>query len=216
MLQKLKFSLLHWVRFSLKNLIPGPASASSKSVDSFRSPVRHFGSMITSGVHQKRAYVTASSYPGLCRIWCCVVVHCSEVKVLMCCTLLCTCSWDLSVGVGYKLQEDGIQSQRFSWLQLSEGSSELLQSKGFRDIVTLRCRNLPYVGQLLVDESGRFTIPSPVCPVLHKLRDGAQARGASRPASKFIDGSPCLAARVREVDGVDRFLPSLWLLFKSR
>jgi len=29
-------------------------------------------------------------------------------------------------------------------------------------------------------------------------RRGTQARGASRPASKFVDGSPCLAARVRE------------------
>ena len=40
---------------------------------------------------------------------------------------------------------------------------------------------------------------SPVCPVLHELRgdricwDGAQARRASRPASKFVDGSPRLA-----------------------
>jgi len=38
------------------------------------------------------------------------------------------------------------------------------------------------------------------------------AGGASRPANKFVDGSPRLAARVREVDGVDSFLPSLLLL----
>jgi len=42
-------------------------------------------------------------------------------------------------GVEYKLQEDGIQSWRFSWLQVSEGSSKLLWPKGFRDIVTVRC-----------------------------------------------------------------------------
>jgi len=57
-----------------------------------------------------------------------------------------------------------------------------------------------------------------VCLLLHELqgdgicRDGAQARGASRPASKFSDCSPCLVARVPVVDGVDSFLPSLLLL----
>ena len=50
-----------------------------------------------------------------------------------------------------------------------------------------------------------------MCPVLSKLRvngvcrDRAQARGASRPASKFVDGSPSLAARVLEVNGIDDF-----------
>jgi len=54
--------------------------------------------------------------------------------------------------------------------------------------------------------------------VLHELRgdgvcqDGALVKGASRPASKFVDGSPRLAARVREVDGIHCFLPSLLLL----
>jgi len=60
--------------------------------------------------------------------------------------------------------------------------------------------------------------------VLHELPgdgewslDGAQARGASRPASKFVDGAPSLAARVREIDGIDNFLPSvLLLLFQPR
>ena len=65
---------------------------------------------------------------------------------------------------------------------------------------------------LLVDEPGGLAVPRPVCPVLHELRgdgvcrEGAQARGASRPASEFVDGSPYLAARVREVDGIDSFL----------
>jgi len=78
--------------------------------------------------------------------------------------------------------------------------------------VTLRCWNLPQVGQLLVDESGGLVVASFVCPILHQLhgngicRDGAHTGGASRPASKFVDGSPCLAAGVREVDGVDSFL----------
>jgi len=30
----------------------------------------------------------------------------------------------------------------------------------------------------------------------------------SRPASEFVDGAPRLAARVREVDGIDSFFPS--------
>ena len=55
-----------------------------------------------------------------------------------------------------------------------------------------------------------------MCLVLHQLRgdgiclDGAHAGGASRSASKFVDGSPRLAARVQEVDGVDSFLTSLF------
>jgi len=126
-------------------------------------------------------------------------------------------------GVEYKLQEDGIQSRRLSWLQVSEGSSKLLRPKGFGDTVTLRCWNLPQIGQLLVDVPGGLALPIPVCPVLHELRrdgirrDGAWAREASRPASKFVGGSPDLAARVREFDGIVSFLPSLLLLlFKSR
>jgi len=47
------------------------------------------------------------------------------------------------LGVEYKLREDGIQSQRLSWLQASEGSRKLLWPKGFRDTVTLKCWNLP-------------------------------------------------------------------------
>ena len=35
---------------------------------------------------------------------------------------------------------------------------------GFRDTMTLRCWNLPLVGQLLVDEPGGLAIPGPVCP----------------------------------------------------
>jgi len=117
----------------------------------------------------------------------------------------------------YELREDGVQSRRFSWLQASEGSSKLLRPKRFRDTVTLRYWNLPQVGQPLVGEREGLAIPGLVCPVLHELRgdgvcrDGAQARGASRPASKFLDGSPCLAARVRDVDGINSFLPSLLL-----
>ena len=59
--------------------------------------------------------------------------------------------------------------------------------------MTLRCWNLPQVGQLLVDEPGGLVVAGLVCPVLHELpgdricRDGAQARGASRPASKFVE-----------------------------
>ena len=114
----------------------------------------------------------------------------------------------------YKLREDGIQSWRLSWLQASEVSNKLLRPKGFRDTVALRCRNLPQVGHLLVDEPGGLAAPGPVCPVLHELRgdgvcrDGAQTRGASRPASKFVDGSPCPAAGVREVDGIPSIAPA--------
>jgi len=116
------------------------------------------------------------------------------------------------------LREDGIQYRRLSWLQASEDSSKLLRPKSFRDTVTLRCWNLPSVRQLLVDQPGGLSIPDLVCPVLHELRgdgvcqDGALVKGASRPASKFVDGSPRSAARVREVDGIESFLPSLLLL----
>ena len=118
----------------------------------------------------------------------------------------------------YELREDGIQSRRLSWLQASEGNGKLLRPKGFGDTVNLRCWNLPYVGQLFVEQPGGLAAAGPVCPVLYELhgdgicRDGALVKEASRPASKFIDGSPRLAARVREVDGVDSFLPSLLLL----
>ena len=121
-------------------------------------------------------------------------------------------------GVEYKLREDGIQSRRLSWIQASEGSCKLFWPEGFGDTVTLRCWNLPQVGQILVDEPDGLAAACLVCPVLHELRgdgicrNGAQARGASRPASKFVDCSPRLAARVREIDGVDSFLPSLLLL----
>jgi len=121
-------------------------------------------------------------------------------------------------GVEYELREDEVQSRRFSWLQTSDSSSKLFRPEGFGDTVTLRCWNLPQVGQLLVDEPGGLAVASLVCPVLHQLRserirhDGAHAGGASRPASKFVDGAPRPAAGVREVDGVDSFLPSLLLL----
>jgi len=84
--------------------------------------------------------------------------------------------------------------------------------------VTLRCCNLPSVEQLLVDEPGGLAAPSLVCSVFHELRDdgvcrdGALAKRASRPASKFVDYSPHLAARVREIDGINCFLPSLLVL----
>jgi len=61
-------------------------------------------------------------------------------------------------------------------------------------------------------------VASLVCPDLHQLRgdgiclDGAHTGGAYRPASKFDDGSPRFTAGVREVGGVDSFLPSLLLL----
>ena len=73
------------------------------------------------------------------------------------------------LGVEYELREDGIQSQGLSWLQASEGSSKLFRSKGFRDLVTLSCRNLPQVLQFLVDESGGIAVHGFVSPVLHKL-----------------------------------------------
>ena len=84
--------------------------------------------------------------------------------------------------------------------------------------MTLKCWNLPLVGQLLVEQPGGPAVASLVCPVLHQLRgdgicrDGSHAGGASRPASKFLDCSPRLAGGVREVDGVDSFLPSPLLL----
>ena len=74
-------------------------------------------------------------------------------------------------------------------------------------------------------EPGGLAVASLVCPVLHQLRgdgicrDGAYMVGESRPASKFVDCSPRLSdcsprlvAGVREVDGVDSFLPTLLLL----
>jgi len=36
--------------------------------------------------------------------------------------------------------------------------------------VTLRCRNLPLVGHVLVDKAGGLAALGPVCPVLHELR----------------------------------------------
>jgi len=72
--------------------------------------------------------------------------------------------------VVYELREYGIQSRRLSWFQASEGSRKLLRPKVFRDTVTLRCWNLPSVGQLLVDQPSRLSVPGPVCPVLHELR----------------------------------------------
>ena len=103
-----------------------------------------------------------------------------------------------------ELREDGTQMQRLSWLQASEGSSKLHQPKGLRYTVTPRCWNLLLVRQLLVDQPGGLAIPGLVCHVLHKLqgdgickvRDGAQVKRTSRPTSKFVDGSPHLAARV--------------------
>jgi len=41
-------------------------------------------------------------------------------------------------------------------------SSSGLKPNGFRDTVTLRCWNLPLVGQLLVDEPVGLAIPGPV------------------------------------------------------
>jgi len=68
-----------------------------------------------------------------------------------------------------------------------------------------------------VDEPGGLVAPCPVCPVLHDLRrygvcHGAHTREVSRPVSKFVDGAPLLAVRVREVGGINGFLPSLLLL----
>jgi len=73
-------------------------------------------------------------------------------------------------------------------------------------------------GRTAFDRPGRLAAHGPVCPVLHELpgdgvyQNGAQARGASRPVTKFVDGSPHLAARVREVDRIKSFLPSLLVL----
>jgi len=52
-------------------------------------------------------------------------------------------------------------------------------------------------------------------PVLHKMWgdgvcwDREQTRGGSRPVTKYIDGAPRFAARVREDDGNDSLFPSL-------
>ena len=64
----------------------------------------------------------------------------------------------------YKLREDGIQSRRFSWLQASEGCSKLFRPERFGVTVTLRCWNLPKVGQLFVDEPDGLAVASLVCP----------------------------------------------------
>jgi len=65
-----------------------------------------------------------------------------------------------------------------------------------------------------VDEPGGLAAPG------HEAMDFAETdlRGrASKPASKFIDGAPRLAAGVREVNGIDSFLSSfLLLLFETR
>ena len=120
--------------------------------------------------------------------------------------------------VEYKLREDGVKSRRISWLQTTEGSIKFFRPEGFGDTVTLRCWNLPYVKQLFLDKPGSLAAAGFVCTVLHELRadgifrDEAQVRGVSRPASKFVDCSPCLAAIMQDVDGVDSFLPLLLLL----
>ena len=122
------------------------------------------------------------------------------------------------LSVEYELREDGIQSRRLFWLKASEGSSKLLRPKGFRDTVTLRFWNLPSVDWKIVDHPGGLSVSGTVCLVPHKLRgdgvcqDGALVKGASGPASVFVDASPRLTARVREVDEIDHFLPSLLLL----
>jgi len=47
-------------------------------------------------------------------------------------------------------------------------------------------------------------------------RDKALAKGALRPASAFVDGSPRIAAGVRDVGGIDSVLPSLLFPCSSR
>ena len=37
-------------------------------------------------------------------------------------------------------------------------------------------------------------------------------KGASSPASKFVDGASRLTVRVQELDGINSFLPSLLVL----
>jgi len=57
-----------------------------------------------------------------------------------------------------------------------------------------------------------------VCPILHELRgdgvcrDRGLVKGASSPASKFVDGASRLTVRVQELDGINSFLPSLLVL----
>ena len=123
-------------------------------------------------------------------------------------------AWSINSG---KMESNPREFPGFKRLRAAASSS------GFRDTVTFWCCNLPWVGQLLVDEPGGLAIPSSLFPIRRELwrdgvrRDGAQARGVSRPASKFVDGYPRPAARVREVDGIDCFLPSLLpLLLKPR
>ena len=96
-------------------------------------------------------------------------------------------------GVEYKLREDGVQSWRLSWLQASEGSRKLFRPERFGDTVTLRCWNLPYVGQLFVEERGRLAATGLVCPVLHELRrDGICREGAQREQWwSYQFGGPC-------------------------
>jgi len=69
----------------------------------------------------------------------------------------------------YKLWESRIQTRIFSWLQVLEGCSKHLWPERARDILFLRCCDLPYVGQLVVDEPGGLTAPRLVCSILHEL-----------------------------------------------
>jgi len=43
----------------------------------------------------------------------------------------------------YKLWENGIQSQKFYWLQVVEGVSKLFWHEGARNTISIRCWDLP-------------------------------------------------------------------------
>ena len=116
----------------------------------------------------------------------------------------------------YKLREDRIQFWRLSGfrrLRAAASSSDLKVSEILLPSgVEIFHRSDSCLLTRLVDAWScvlRFSLVRRFGGV---FRDGAQARGASRPASEFVDGAPRLAARVREVDVVDSLLPLLLLL----
>jgi len=65
--------------------------------------------------------------------------------------------------VEYRPREEN-PCPRLSWLEATDGGSKFLLPERVGDAVTLRCCDLPQVGQLLVDKPGR-----PAAPVLKNL-----------------------------------------------
>ena len=116
-------------------------------------------------------------------------------------------------GFEYKLREDGIQFRRLSCLQASEGSSKLLRPKGSEILwpsgVGIFHRSDSCLLTSLIASRPPSSVPCP-SRAARRWRLPRQGTGErSTYACSNVDGSPRLAARVWEVDGINSFLPSL-------